>query len=49
MREWAAARDRDEHDSDDPPPEVQGLFAALTLRDDGWGGGRGRNTVAGMR
>ena len=33
VREWGAARDRGEHDSDDPPAEILGLFAALALRD----------------
>ena len=35
VREWGAARDRGEHDSDDPPAEILGLFAALALRDGG--------------
>jgi hypothetical protein len=29
MREWGAARDRGESDSDDSPPEVLGLLAGL--------------------
>jgi hypothetical protein len=29
MLEWAAARDRGDDGSDDPPPEVLGLLAAL--------------------
>ncbi len=47
MLEWAALRDNEDHDSDDPPPEVQGLFAGLALLDEGGGGGRGRNTAVG--
>ncbi len=50
MLEWAAARDRDsDDDSKDPPPEVEGLLAALALREDGVGGGRGRDTARGAR
>ncbi len=30
-----AARDRGEHDSDDPPAEILGLFAAFALSDGG--------------
>ncbi len=37
--EWGAARDRGEHDSDDPPPAILGLFAALAQHDGGVGGG----------
>ncbi len=40
MLEWAAARDRGEPDSDGgPPPEVQGLLAALALQGCACGGG----------
>ncbi len=52
MLAWAAARDRDsDDDSDGPPQEVEGLLAALALRDDGLGvgGGPGRNTARGVR
>ncbi len=37
--EWGAARDRGEHDSDEPPAEILGLFAALALRAGGGGFG----------
>jgi hypothetical protein len=33
--EWGAARDRGEHDSDDPPPEILGRLAALARQHGG--------------
>ncbi len=33
MLGWAAARDRGDDDSDDPPQEVVGLLAALAAQD----------------